>query len=150
MDMSPAMFYLIVAVALIGAELIIMQFSVFWFLFFGIGALVASIAAGVLPDLSWLASTVIFLIASISTALAFYPMLKKWQNKPAPIAGNDAIGQKVKVLKDISAHNQGEVTWSGSKWPAQVDNADDEFNVGDTAVIRRLEGIRLIVGKPTT
>lgn len=150
MDISPAMFYLIVAVALIGAELVIMQFSVFWFLFFGIGALVASVAAWVLPDLSWLASTVIFLVASISTALALYPMLKKWQNAPAPIAGNDAIGQKVKVLKAITSDNQGEVRWSGSKWPAQVDNTDDVFNAGDTAVIRRLEGIRLIVGKPSS
>lgn len=149
MDISPAVFYLIVAVALIGAELVIMQFSAFWFLFFGLGALVASVVGWVVPDLSWFASTVIFLVASIAIALALYPMLKKWQNKPAPIAGNDAIGQNVKVLKVISAESQGTVTWSGSKWPAQVDNADDVFNAGDTAVIRRIEGIRLIVGKPT-
>jgi membrane protein implicated in regulation of membrane protease activity len=150
MEITPAMFYLIIAVALIGAELIIMQFSVFWFLFFGIGALVASVAGWILPDLSWFSSTVIFLVASIAIALALYPMLKKWQDKPAPIAGNDAIGQSVKVLNDISAANQGEVVWSGSKWPAQVDNADDAFESGDTAVIRRLEGIRLIIGKPNT
>ena len=149
MDISPAMFYLIIAVVLIGAELVIMQFSVFWFLFFGIGALVASIVGWALPDLSWFLLTVIFLAASIATTLALYPMLRKWQNKPAPIAGNDAIGQSVKVIKAISAESQGEVAWSGSKWPAQVENTDDVFNADDTAVIRRLEGIRLIVGKPT-
>lgn len=149
MDMSPAMFYLVVAVALIGAELVIMQFSVFWFLFFGIGALIASVTGWILPDLSWFTSTVIFLVSSIATALALYPMLKKWQNKPAPIAGNDAIGQSVKVLKAISAGDQGQVVWSGSKWPAQVDSSDEAFNAGDTAVIRRIEGIRLIVGKPS-
>ena len=149
MDMSPAMFYLIVAVVLIGAELVIMQFSVFWFLFFGIGALITSIVGWALPDLSWITLTVIFLGASIAITLALYPMLRKWQNKPAPIAGNDAIGQRVKVTKPISADNQGEVTWSGSKWPAQVDNTSDTFEAGDTAVIRRLEGIRLIVGKLT-
>jgi len=76
MELSPAMFYLIVAVALISAELLIMQFSVFWFLFFGVGALVASVAAWIFPQLTWVASTVIFLLASAGIALALYPMLE--------------------------------------------------------------------------
>ena len=148
MELSPALFYLIVAVALISAELLIMQFSVFWFLFFGIGALIASIIGYMLPELSWFATTLIFLAASILITLALYPMLKKCQNKPTKIAGNDAIGQRVEVLQAISAQSQGQVAWSGSKWPAQVDDSSDTFDVGDAAEIRRLEGIRLIVGKP--
>jgi len=81
MDMSPALFYLLVAVALIGAELLIMQFSVFWFMFFGIGALVASLVALVFPEMGWYASTGIFLVGSVGSALLLYPPLKKWQNK---------------------------------------------------------------------
>ena len=148
MELSQSLFFLIVAVALISTELLIMQFSVFWFLFFGLGALVASIISWALPELSWFSVTAIFLIASVLATVVLYPILKKWQNKPAKIAGNDAIGQRVEVLQAISAQSQGQVAWSGSKWPAQVDDSSDTFDVGDAAEIRRLEGIRLIVGKP--
>ena len=148
MDLSPALFYLIVAVALIGAELLIMQFSVFWFLFFGLGALVASLVAWAFPELSWVIVTLIFLAASVLSALALYPKLKRWQNQPGPIAGNDAIGQRVKVIEPISADKEGKVEWSGSDWPARMDDVQAQpFGEGDNAVIKKLEGIRLIVGR---
>lgn len=145
--MTPALFYLFVAVGLIGTELLIMQFSVFWFLFFGLGALVTSVVAWLAPELSWFLATLLFLIASLGVSAVLYPMLRKWQDKPSPIAGNDAIGQKVKVIEAISSQVRGKVLWSGSEWPAEVDNSEDSFAKGDSAVIRKLEGIRLIVGK---
>jgi len=145
--MSPALFYLLVAVGLISTELLIMQFSVFWFLFFGLGALLTSLVAWIAPDISWFVATLVFLVASIGVSAALYPMLRKWQNRPSPIAGNDAIGQKVEVIKAISGRKKGKVLWSGSEWPAESDNSDDNFEKGDTAVIRKLEGIRLIVGR---
>jgi len=147
MDMSPALFYLLVAVALIGAELLIMQFSVFWFMFFGIGALVASLVALVFPEMGWYASTGIFLVGSVGSALLLYPPLKKWQNKPSVIAGHDAIGQRVTVLEAITPASEGKVEWSGADWPARAENSEIELSVGDTAIIKKLEGIRLIVGK---
>ncbi len=148
MIMSPAVFYLVLAVALIGAELLIMQFSVFWFLFFGLGALVTALIAWVAPELSWMISTLIFLLASLLSAAVLYPPLKRWQNKPGLIAGNDAIGQRVRVIEAISAKQEGKVFWSGSDWPARIDEGQDQpLADGDTAVIKRLEGIRLIVGR---
>ena len=147
MDMSPAMFYLVTAVVLIGAELIIMQFSVFWFLFFGIGALIASLAGWIFPELSWTWSTAIFLLGSLGTAALLYPPLKKWQAKPGPIAGNDAIGQTVEVIEAISESSEGKVLWSGSDWPARLADGETELAVGEHGVIRKLEGIRLIVAK---
>ena len=145
--MSPALFYLIVAVGLIGTELLIMQFSVFWFLFFGLGALITSVVAWFAPEMSWFVSTLIFLVASLGVSAVLYPMLRKWQDKPSPISGNDAIGQKVEVIEAISGQAQGKVLWSGSEWPAEVDNSNDSFAQGDYAVIKKLEGIRLIVGQ---
>lgn len=146
MTISPSMFFLLLAVILIGAELIIMQFSVFWFLFFGLGALVASIAAWAMPEMSWFVSTAIFLLASLGGAALLYPLLRKWQNKPSEIAGNDAIGQRVKVIQAISSSEEGKVLWSGSEWPARIESQESGFDKGDTAIIKRLEGIRLIVG----
>lgn len=145
--MTPAYLYLFVAVALIGTELLIMQFSVFWFLFFGLGALVASIASWALPELSWFAATAIFLGSSLAISALLYPMLKKWQDQPSPIAGNDAIGQSTEVIEAISANKSGKVMWSGVEWPAQVEDSNESFEVGESAAIRKIEGIRLIVGR---
>lgn len=147
-EISPAMFYLGLAVALISAELLIMQLSVFWFLFFGLGALVTALI-GLLTPLSWLASTSIFLVSSIIIALALLPVLRKWQNKPAPIAGNDAIGQQVDVLETVSKNKNGKVFWSGSDWPAQLAESEhQDIAQGEPAVIQKLEGIRLIIARP--
>ena len=145
--MTPAFLYLLVAVGLIGTELLIMQFSVFWFLFFGLGALVASLVSWLVPELTWFASTLIFIVASIVVSVVLYPMLRKWQNRPSPIAGNDAIGQTVEVISAISGRKKGKVLWSGSEWPAESENSEDSFEAGESAIIRKLEGIRLIVGR---
>lgn len=145
-EISPAAFYLGLAVILIGAELLIMQLSVFWFLFFGVGALIVAIVSWVVP-LSWFASTSLFLVASLLIALILYPMLRKWQNKPSPIAGNDAIGQQVSVIQTIDHKNNGKVQWSGSDWNAQLAEGEEEILAGDTAIIVKLEGIRLFVGR---
>ncbi len=146
-EISPTAFYLGLAVALIGAELLIMQLSVFWFLFFGIGALIAA-SVSLLTPLSWLASTSIFLVSSVLVAIALYPLLQKWQNKPAPIAGNDAIGQQVDVLEAVGPSSNGKVQWSGTDWPAQLaDGEDGEIAQGEVAVITKLEGIRLIIAR---
>ena len=147
MDMSPTMFYLIFAVALIGAELIIMHFSVFWFLFFGVGALLASLVGWIFPELSWAWSTGVFLVGSLATAALLYPPLKRWQAKPGPIAGNDVIGQSVEVIEQIAQGKEGKVLWSGSDWPARLAEGNEPIDVGDHAVIKELQGIRLIVGK---
>ena len=145
--MTPAFLFLLVAVGLICTELVIMQFSVFWFLFFGLGAAVTSIVCWAFPDLSWFFSTLIFLVASLAVSALLYPVLRKWQNKPSPIAGNDAIGQSVEVIEAISAQQTGKVIWSGTDWAAQPADSEASFAVGDTAVIVKLEGIRLIVGR---
>lgn len=145
--MTPALFYLMLAAGLIITELLIMQLSVFWFLFIGLGALIASLAAWIVPEMSWVWATGIFIVASIGVSAALYPVLKRWQDKPAVIPGNDAIGQKTKVVEAISSDRPGKVTWSGTEWPAQSVEGEAEFNVGDTAIIRKLEGIRLIVGR---
>ena len=145
--MTPAILFLLIAVGLIGTELLIMQLTVFWFLFFGLGALITSLVCWFIPELSWLWSTALFLVSSIVVSLALYPLLRKMQNSPSPLSGNDAIGQTAKVTKNISSSEPGKVLWSGTEWPAQTQNQQDSFAVGETVVIRELAGIRLIVSK---
>ncbi|MBT8115069.1 MAG: hypothetical protein KJP04_06800 [Arenicella sp.] len=145
--MSPALFYLLLAVALIGMELWIMQLSVFWFMFIGLGALLTSLVGWLFPQMSWVSATALFLVFSVIISVALYRPLKRWQNKPGAMPGNDALGQSAQVTQPISANKQGKVLWSGSEWPAELAAEEEAFAVGETAVIRKLEGIRLIVGR---
>ncbi len=147
MNISPALFYLLVALGFVGIELLIMQFSFFWFLFFGIGAFVAALAGWLMPGLSFAAVSAVFLVASVLTTALLYPRLKQWQARPGVMPGNDAIGQATKVVKPISEQADGKVFWSGTEWPAQLAQGEAPLAEGETAHIRRLEGIRLIVGR---
>lgn len=145
--MTPALIFLLVAFGLIATELLIMQFSVFWFLFFGIGALLTSLICWFAPNIGLSAALGIFVAASLLTAAVMYRPLKRWQNKPSALAGNDAIGQQAMVVKAIANGGTGKVVWSGSEWPAQAAVGEADFAVGDTAIIRELKGIRLVVGR---
>jgi membrane protein implicated in regulation of membrane protease activity len=145
--MTPAIIFLIIAAILIGTELLIMQFSVFWLMFFGLGALLTSAVCWLMPDLSMAAAVSVFFVSSVVVSGVLYPMLKKWQNKPAPLAGNDAIGKSAIVVGSIPAGGTGKVSWSGVDWSAENAEPSHAFDAGDTVTIQKLEGIRLIVGR---
>lgn len=143
---TPFYFYLAVAVILISAELIIFQLSIFWLLFIGIGALHASVVCWLMGSDSWLLATAVFVCASVVIAGALYRPLMRWQKKPGVVSGNTAIGQQVTVLETISTANAGKVHWSGADWAAELTEGQSEtIAKGDTAVITKLEGIRLLV-----
>jgi len=145
--MTPASLFLIIAAVLIGTELLIMQFSVFWLMFFGLGALLTSLVCWLMPELGMTAAVSIFFISSLIVSALLYPVLKKWQDKPAPLAGNDAIGKSATVVELIPAGGIGKVFWSGVDWPAENSEQSQAFEQGETVIIKKLEGIRLIVGK---
>lgn len=146
-ELSPFAFYLTVAVALIAAELLIFQLSVFWFLFIGFGALISAVVAWFFPEASWLITTSVFVASSLVISLVLYPPLKKWQQKPSAIAGNDAIGQTVEVVVAVTSDKSGEVTWSGTRWGAALANGSQPLSVGDIGIITGMEGIMLRVRK---
>ncbi len=158
MTMTPVLFFCLLGLALVALELIVFQLSVFWLLFIGSGALLASGLGWLLGIEDWSILIAFFVVASALLTLALYRPLKRWQNAASPIAGNDAIGQEVRVVSAISANQAGAVQWSGSEWPAALadDNSDDDsvsagelsgvvLAPGDKAYIVKLEGIRLFV-----
>ena len=145
MTITPFTFYLVLGACLIAAELLIFQISIFWFLFIGLGAILAALAVIVVPGASWLFATTVFVIASTLVALGLYRPLKRWQNKPGVLAGNNAIGQKVKVLEAVTAGQPGKVSWSGTDWRAELAVNSHPLQPGDIATIAELNGICLIV-----
>lgn len=145
--MSPLLFFLILGTALVAIELVLMSMTVFWFLFFGVGALITALAAWAVPDMSWSVALTIFLVSSVLITLVLYAPLSRWQKQPSPIAGHDAIGQRVDVLTAIEEGGEGEVSWSGSKWKARLVQGESAIAAGESAEITKLEGIRLFVKK---
>jgi len=144
--MNPFWLFLVAGVSLLAVELLVFQFSTFWLFFIGLGALVAAGFAWVAVDASFLATTLVFVLASaIITAVLFAP-LRKWQKQPSAISGNNAVGQKVVVKGGISKDAPGVVMWSGSEWQAELaEGQQDDIAIGATAHVVKVEGIRLIV-----
>jgi len=145
MSVSPFLFYLLLGVGLVALELTVFGLSVFWFLFIGAGALIAAIATWLVPELGWLASTAIFVGASLLIAVVLYKPLRRWQQRPSAMPGNDALGQVVEVITWDEAKSTGAVTWSGAQWEAGLAADSGALTGGDRAYIVALSGIRLTV-----
>ncbi len=145
-DMSPVLFFCLAGLVLIGVELVVFQLSVVWLLFIGLGALAASGLGWLLGWEDWTLMTATFVVASgVLTALLYRP-LKRWQDHPGPIAGNDAIGQLVKVKTTLQPGHEGKVLWSGSEWNARLaEGVNATLSVEDEAYITAISGIRLTV-----
>ena len=144
--MTPFTLFFALAVLLLAIEILVLQFSVFWVAFFGLGALVAAIAAHFFPGLSWVGATAVFVIASAVICVGLFKPLRKWQSGPAALAGNDAIGQRVSVLKPVTLGSAGQVFWSGTEWRAELaEGESDEIEEGAEAEIVSLSGITLYI-----
>ncbi|MGB0866542.1 MAG: NfeD family protein [Granulosicoccaceae bacterium] len=145
-EISPFYFFLIAAVVLFALELGIFQLSVFWFLFAALGASVTAAICWFFPETGWTAAIGYFAAATLAIVTVMFPVLRKLQNQPGGMSGNDAVGQKVRVLRAISAEQAGKVEWSGRDWDAELAaNATRPLAVGDSATIEAVAGIRLIV-----
>ncbi len=148
--MNPFWLFLVVGVGLLATELLVFQFTTFWLFFIGLGALVAACYAWLSGDPSYLISTIVFVLASaVITALLYRP-LRRWQNQPSDMAGNNAVGQRVAVKQAVRQDQAGVVNWSGSDWEAELAGGQtEEIPVGDFARVVSVEGIRLQVSKDT-
>ncbi len=143
---TPFALFFALAVLLFAIELLVLQFSVFWVAFFGLGALVAAIAAYLFPSLDWAGTTAVFAVASALICLALLKPLRKWQQSTEGVAGNDAVGQRVTVLKEVTSGTAGQVHWSGTDWRSELaEGVEDAIEEGAEAQIVSLSGITLYI-----
>jgi membrane protein implicated in regulation of membrane protease activity len=144
--MTPFTLFFALAVLLLAVELLVLQFSVFWVAFFGLGALVAAVAVHFFPGLDWGGTTAVFVAASAVICVGLFKPLRRWQNGPGVAAGNDAIGQRVSVLKPVAVGSAGQVHWSGTEWRAELaEGESEEVEQGAEAEIVALSGITLYI-----
>lgn len=64
MIVTPFALFFALAVLLFAIELLVLQFSVFWFAFFGLGALAAALTVYLIPSLGWIGAFAVFVVAS--------------------------------------------------------------------------------------
>ena len=146
MTSAPFYFFLLLGIGCIAVELIVFQLSIFWLFFIGAAALIAALAAFFFGPLSWAIAFGVFSVALVIVTLVCYRPLKRWQDRSGPVEGNTAIGQQVEVLAPIAVDSPGKVQWSGTEWLGELAPGDEaELKVGDRAVIKAINGIRLTV-----
>ena len=119
----------------------------FLFLSFGIGAIVTGLVARLFPSIP-----VQVIIFSITTLITFL-FVKRFANyllKPARILPSNVdalINQHGQVTRTIEPGKKGYVKVGSEEWSAISDNQNETFQVGETVVVLRLEGNKVVVKK---
>ena len=144
--MTPPILFFVLALVLFAVEIFVLQFAVIWVAVFGLGAFIAAIAGYLFPGLDWSGVIAVFVGASCLICVGLFKPLRRWQSNSGSVAGNDAIGQSVEVLKNIAPGITGQVHWSGTDWRAALAEGESgEIAEGQRAEIVSLSGITLYV-----
>jgi membrane protein implicated in regulation of membrane protease activity len=135
--MSPVAVWAIIGIVLIIIEL--MSFT-FVFVFFGVGAIIASLTTwiGITPGLS--SQLAVFSVSSLFMLLVLRKTAKKlfFGSHDVP---PDYKGQMVKVVKAIPVGGEGAISYRGSEWIA-FSESTGQIPEGSTVEIVSLDGIR--------
>lgn len=141
--MEPYVFWLILGVILVVAEILTPTFFFFWF------ALGAFASAG----MSFLAGTLIqiltFMLVSGVLVLLTRPLAKKiTSSEPRKIHIDEIIGKEAIVVEKIdNKQSKGLVKVNGEIWRAYSEFDDVVIEEGQKVVILRVEGAHVVVRK---
>ncbi len=143
--MSDAIIWAAAGVGLIIADVI---FGTFFVMFLGLGALITGLTSYVhLTD----HATGQWLTFALASALGVLLFRKKMLSMFGPSAEGkekytDFIGHPVTVVTAIPAGGTGRVSYRGSEWPAESEDGS-AMAEGESAVVRRTDGITLVIGR---
>ena len=139
---SPMIFWLILAVILAVFEILTQGLSTIWF---AIGAVAAFIVAA--SGLNVPLQIVVFILVSIVMLLLVRPVsVKLLKGKIVKTNIDAVVGRKVTVSKDIdNIKETGNVVLDGTTWNARSMDDNETISSGNTVVIEKVEGNKLIV-----
>ncbi len=117
----------------------------FFFLFFGAGALVVGLLAGLNyggpPWLQWL----LFSVFSIVALLLFRkPLLEKVRRSQRTGEVDSMVGETAVVVRDIEVNGVGKVELRGTTWSA-VNAGSTALAAGQRCSVEKVEGLMLHV-----
>lgn len=141
---SMAVVWLIAMVVFLIVEGIVPGLVSIWF---AIGSLAALLAAALRAPV-WL-QVVWFLIVSVAALALTRPLAKKYVNARTQPTNADRILGKDCVVREAINNIQGTgaVAVDGKVWTARMEEDDLTAAVGEVVVARRIEGVKLVVGK---
>ena len=141
--MPVALIWLIVALALAGAEVLTGDL---FLLMLGGGALAAA-GSAVFFDSLWVHG-VVFLVASILLLVGVRPVLRRHltAGKGLPEPMKELEGKSALVLDRVARH-EGQVNLDGQVWTARPLNESDVYEPGDHVTVVQIDGATAVVSK---
>lgn len=137
--------WLIVCIASVVLEAASPQLTSIWFALGGLAALITSF---IKPDLWWL-QLIIFVVVTAAALAATRPLAKKLISKKAERMNADRfIDEEAVVVQAINnVLGEGQVKALGTVWSARTEDDNEIVEVGETVIIKRIEGVKVIVIK---
>ena len=144
--MTPEVIWLSIGVLLLFIEV---ATGGFWIGFFGVGAIVASIAVWFNLVETVNAQVAVFLIASVISLVVLRRQLKKWlYGKSSPSDFSSSVGNPATVVEQIPSQGSGRVSYQGSTWDAESENGEILPAQAQVQIVRQ-DGTRLFVKSVT-
>src|SRR5215211_110294 len=142
--MPVAVIWLIVALALAGAEVLTGDL---FLLMLGGGALAAAGTSWLFDWPIW-ADGVVFLVVSVLLLVGVRPVLRRrlttGKGLPEPVK---ALEGKSALVLDRVARHQGQVKLDGEVWTARPFNDNDVYEPGDMVTVVHIDGATAVVQK---
>lgn len=142
--MSAALIWLIVAVALAGAEALTGDM---FLLMLGGGALSAATVSWLTHWPLWVPGAV-FLAVSVALLVLVRPALRRRLTPPPGVGtGVEALSGRTALVLDRVAGDQGRVKLGGEVWTARVFNDGDVYQPGEQVTVMQIDGATAVVWK---
>lgn len=128
-------------------EIFTISFLLFWP---GVGAFLAFLTSLIVPE-NLLVQIVVFVVSTILMIIFTKPLINKlFKNKDNTSMNNSAVlGKKGIVIKKMDKDNPvGQVKVNGELWSTIKSDKDKAINVGESVIIEKIDGVKLLVRKP--
>ncbi len=128
-------------------EIFTISFLLFWP---GVGAFLAFLVSLIAPE-NLLIQILVFVISTVLMIIFTKPLINKlFKNKDNTSMNNSAVlGKKGIVIKKMDKDNPvGQVKVNGELWSAIKSDKDKAINVGESVIIEKIDGVKLLVRKP--
>ncbi|HIZ16592.1 MAG TPA: NfeD family protein [Firmicutes bacterium] len=113
------------------------------------GAIIAMVLA--LLNVNFWIQALIFAVVSLVLIILTRPLVKRILNKKIEATNADrSIGKEASVTSEINnVLGKGQVNLSGQIWSARSSD-DSVINVGETVIVEKIDGVKLIVSRKQT
>ena len=135
--------WIVAIVVFVIAEAVTYQLVTIWFAIGALGALVCSVTGISVP-----LQITVFLVLSIAALLILRPVSKKYlKGKTEKTNVDSLVGMDVLITENVNnITGAGKGKLCGMEWTVRsADNS--EITAGETAVVEKIEGVKLIVSR---